>query len=200
MRAFLLGFAAAAAALAGAAEARTINFAEIASASGGFVDLGGARARIIAPEPAEILTRAEQRDGLLLVCDGLRDGCRSRTARARIATDTFLTIFLDEGVSLSRLSFNDHFAGEVSDGTRSVVINGVAYTLSELSNLTLTGQTIVINLDAAAAQRLTLRSFDLSALDAPLPAAGVLMLAGLGGIAFATRRARGNATRRRQTN
>lgn len=200
MRAFLLGFAAAAAALAGAAEARTINFAEIASASGGFVDLGGARARIIAPEPAEILTRAEQRDGLLFVCDGLRDGCRSRTARARIATDTFLTIFLDEGVSLSRLSFNDHFAGEVSDGTRSVVINGVAYTLSELSNLTLTGQTIVINLDAAAAQRLTLRSFDLSALDAPLPAAGVLMLAGLGGIAFAARRARGNATRRRQTN
>ncbi len=192
MRAFLLSLAAAAASLAGAAQARTIDFADLASSNIGLIDLGGARARIVAPEPVEMLTRAEQRDALQFICDGLRGGCRSRTEAVQTPTDTFLTIFLDEGVSLSRLSFDDHFAGEAPAEGRTVSINGIAYSLGELSELTLTGQTIVINLDAAAAQQLTLRSFDLSALDAPIPAAGLLMLAGLGGIGFAMRRRKRN--------
>ncbi len=199
MRAFVLSLAAAAATLAGAAEARTIRLADLALA-GSVIYLGGARVEITAPTFQETLTRAELRDSRLLACDGLRERmCSPRAAATPAATDTLLTILLDEGVALSRLSFDDHFAGEGPDEGRAVSINGVAYTLGELSTLTLTGQAIVINLDAAAAQQLSLRSFDLSALDAPLPAAGLLMLAGLGGIGFATHRASGNATRRRKT-
>ena len=192
MRALVLSVALAAAALAGAAEARTVRLADLAAAAG-MVDLGGARAEITTPNYVEPLSRADLRDALLLNCDGLREKtCRARAPQTRTATETLLTIFLDEGVSLSRLSFDDHFTGEAPDDNRTVSINGVAYSLSELSELTLTGQTIVINLDAAAAQQLSLRSFDLSSLDAPLPAAGVLMLAGLGGIALATRRRKRN--------
>lgn len=190
MRALALSFAVGAAALISVAEARTIKFTDIAGAS--LIDLGGARALIIAPEPAGIVSRAEQRDAFLLICDGLRSACRSRVAPTRTARQTLLAIFLDEGVSLSRLSFDDHFAREGPNESRTAFINSVSYTLSELSTLTLTGQTIVINLDASAAQQLSLRSFDLSALDAPLPAAGLLMLGGLGGIAFATRRRKRN--------
>jgi hypothetical protein len=171
----------------GAAEARTVRFADLA-ASAGPIDLGGARAQITTLPAEAALSRAELRDALLLVCDEPRGGnCRERGARARAQSGAFLTIFLDEGVSFSNLSFDDHFAGEAPDEGRTVSINGIAYTLGELSRLTLTGQTVVINLDAAAAQQLSLRSFDLSALDAPLPAAGLLMIAGLGGIAFARR-------------
>ncbi len=185
MRALVLSFAAAAAALGGAAEARTIRFADLA-ASGGMIDLGGARAEITLAAVEETLSRADLRDALLLICDGPRDAtCRSRAPSERTATDTLLTIFLDEGVSLSKLSFDDHFEGEAPDANRTVFINGVAFRLGDLSKLTLTGQTIVINLDAALAQQLSLRSFDLSALDAPLPAAGFLMIAGLGGLVFA---------------
>lgn len=185
MRALVLSFAAAAAAMTASAEARTVRFADLA-ASGGLIDLDGARAQITLPAIEAPLSRAEMRDALLFVCDGPRGGmCRERGATMRTQTNTLLTIFLDEGVSLSRLSFDDRFAGEAPDENRTVSVNGIAYTLSELSKLVLTGQTIVINLDAAAAQQLSLRSFDLSALDAPLPAAGFLMLAGLGGLVFA---------------
>lgn len=188
MRVILLSIAASAAALMSAAEARTVRFADLA-AGAGLIDLGGARARVT-PLPAEAaLSRAELRDAGLVVCDGPRGGgCRERAARSRTQSGAFLTIFLDEGVSLSNLSFDDHFAGEAPDGSRTVSINGVAYALGELSKLTLTGETVIINLDAAAAQQLSLRSFELSALDAPLPAAGVPMIAGLGGIALAKRR------------
>jgi len=187
MRAILSGFAAAAVTLAGAAHARTVNFAELSAASS-VIELGGARLEIVQPAPLEMLSRAELRDAGLLRCSGLRDAlCGEGPPRARSATQTLLQIYLDEGVSLSNLSFADNFAGEAPDEGRAIIVNGIAYRLGDLSKLTLTGQPVVINLDAAAAQQLSLRSFDLSSLDAPLPAAGFLMLAGLGGIALAKR-------------
>lgn len=191
MRSFLLSFAAALAALGGTAAARTVSMANLISA--GAVDLGGARAEILSPTAPEMLSRADIRDLTPLRCSGPREAtCATIAPQSREATQTLLRIFLDEGVSLSNLSFDDNFTGEAPDAARAIIVNGVAYRLSELSKLTLTGQTVVINLDAAAAQQLTLRSFDLSSLDAPLPAAGFLMLAGLCGIALAMRRPKKN--------
>jgi hypothetical protein len=170
---------AAMAALAGSAEARTISLGDILAQGGGAVR--GAAINIIAPEPLEEFSRAE-----------LRDRAFSRCMESRGSPclfETMLAITLEEGFSLSNLSFNEGFGGK-RDAVQSVIINGVAYRMSDLSELALTSRTIFINLDALAAQNLTLRSFDLEALATPLPAAGVLMLAGLGGIALAKRRSK----------
>ncbi|MDZ7628469.1 MAG: VPLPA-CTERM sorting domain-containing protein [Parvularculaceae bacterium] len=187
MRTFTSVFAAIAA-LAGSAEARTINFSDFLALGGGAVR--GATIEVIEPEPLEEVSRADLRDAGLLKCAGLRDGCAFSALPMRFEGDTTLAITLEEGFSLANLSFNDHFAGESRDASRTVVINGTAYQLGELSKLTLTGQTVLINLDALAAQQLSLRSFEVNEFTTPLPAAGLLMLAGLGGIALAKRRAK----------
>jgi hypothetical protein len=187
MRAFVLRIAAAAAALMGAAEARTVQLGEILAA-GGAIDLDGARAEII-PAVAEIsMSRSEMRDAGFLLCEGPRGShCRSRAITSSPGTDAMLAIYLDEGMSLSKLSFVNHFGGEATVGGLTVSINGIAYAIRDLSELVLTGQRVIINLDDAAAQRLSLRSFEISAFDTPLPAAGFLMILGIGGIALANR-------------
>lgn len=185
MRAMMLSLGAALSALAGAAEARTIDLGDIIAHGGGAVR--GARISVLEPEPAETLLRADARDRALGRCLEPRgapcllvDPSPSRT----FAAETMLAITLEDGFSLRSLSFNEGFGGKRAAG-RTVIINGVAYRMSELSALTLTSRTIFINLDALAAQNLSLRSFDLEALATPLPAAGLLMLAGLGGLSLA---------------
>jgi hypothetical protein len=179
---------AAMAALAGSAEARTISLGDILAQGGGAVR--GAAINIIAPEPLEEFSRAELRDRAFSRCMESRGSpCLFALDQRAPAGETMLAITLEEGFSLSNLSFNEGFGGK-RDAVQSVIINGVAYRMSDLSELALTSRTIFINLDALAAQNLTLRSFDLEALATPLPAAGVLMLAGLGGIALAKRRSK----------
>jgi hypothetical protein len=174
---------AAMAALAGSAEARTINLGDILAQGGGAVR--GARITVIEPEPVETLSRGEIRDRALSRCMEARGNpCRITGEPQAGAGETMLAITLEEGFSLSNLSFNEGFGGK-RDAVQSVIVNGVAYRMSELSELSLSSRTIFINLDALAAQNLSLRSFDLEALSAPLPAAGLLMLAGLGGLTLA---------------
>ncbi len=179
--------AAVALSLFASAAARTVTIGDILSGNGSF-EIAGARLVVTASTPAETLSRAEVRDAALTICSEERGAFCSRRASARLAADdTMLTILLDEGATISNFSFDDAFAGETSEAGRTVILNGIAYQLSELAKLTFAGPAISINLDAAAAQQLSLRSFDLATLDAPLPAAGLLMLGGLGGIAFAKR-------------
>lgn len=185
MRTLTLTFAVAAA-LAGSAQARTIDIGDVLALGGGAVR--GATIEVIAPDPIEELSRSDLRDAGLLACSGLRGACAPSTSLARREGETMLAITLEEGFSLGNLSFDDHFAGEAPAASRTVVINGAAYQLGELSKLTLTGNTVFINLDALRAQQLSLRSVDIEALSTPLPAAGFIMLAGLGGIALAKRR------------
>lgn len=173
----------AAAALTGVAEARTVDLGALIAQGGGAVR--GARITVINPEPVETLSRGEARDRALSRCMEARGiPCLLAREPQAIAGETMLAITLEEGFSLSNLSFNEGFGGK-RDAVQSVIINGVAYRMSEISELALTNRTIFINLDALAAQNLSLRSFDLEALSAPLPAAGLLMLAGLGGLTLA---------------
>jgi hypothetical protein len=185
MRALLLSIAAATAALASFAEARTINLGDIIAQGGGAVR--GAQITVIEPEPVDTLSRGEVRDRALSRCMESRGApcLLARESRA-VAGETMLAITLDEGFSLSGLSFSDSFApGAISRRNPSVIVNGISYTLSELSGLSLSSRRVIIDLDSFAAAGVTLRSFELSALATPLPAAGFLMFAGLGGIAVA---------------
>ncbi|HBK90236.1 MAG TPA: hypothetical protein DDZ68_01050 [Parvularcula sp.] len=174
---------AAVAAFAGSAEARTIKLSDILAQGGGAVR--GARITVIEPETAETLSRGQTLDLALSHCLEARGNPCLRSDRSRAgAGDTMLAITLEEGFSLSNLSFNEGFAGK-RGAAQSVTINGVAYRMSALSDLALTDRTIFINLGALSRAKLTLRSFDLEALSAPLPGAGILMLAGFGGLALA---------------
>ncbi|MFN0024301.1 MAG: VPLPA-CTERM sorting domain-containing protein [Parvularculaceae bacterium] len=184
--------AAIASSLLGAAQARTVVIGDIVNAGGSF-EIAGARLVVTAPAPVETLSRAKSCDAELRICSTERGNFCSRRAPARLADgETLLTVFLDEGVTIRNFSFDDMFAGEAPEADRTVTVNGIAYRLSELAKLSLAGPVISINLDAAAAQQLALRSFDLETLDAPLPAAGLLMIAGLGGITLATRKRKNN--------
>ena len=153
MRSIALTFAAFAA-LAGSAEARTVNLGDILAQGGGAVR--GATINVIAPEPVEAITRGEFRDLALNGCRDLRGSpCYAPRARRTAEGETILAITLEEGFSLSNLSFNQGFIGKREAG-QSVIINGVAYRMSDLSGLALTSRTIFINLDALAAQNLEL--------------------------------------------
>lgn len=180
--------------LAGSAEARPVSFDDILAEGGEAVR--GARINILAPEPAVTLSRGEFRDLALTRCTDFRGnpcyGARARYGASggrAAAGETMLAISLEEGFSLSNLSFNQGFIGKRA-AAQSVIINGIAYRMSDLASLALTDRTIFISLDALAAQGLSLRSFDIEALSAPLPAAGFLMAAALGGIALARRRSK----------
>ncbi len=187
MRAVLLSLAAAVT-LAGPADARTVGLAEFFASGGGAMSVDGARIELTSPSTAafEPLTRGEQRDAALLRCTGPRGQFCVGAQRPERLEDPSLTIIVEEGFSLSKLSFGD-LISETSFTARnpSVIFNGISYSLDELSGLTLEGGRVVINLNSLAAAGLSLRSFEITDLSTPLPAAGILMLAGLGGFAAA---------------
>lgn len=185
MRAILLSIAAASA-LTAPAEARSVSLTDFFAGETGALSIRGARISMTATEPLEMLSRAELRDAALMRCTGPRDNfCGVAPPSGRLQ-GAMLTIFLEEGFSLSKLSFSGLPAESAfSRNNPSVIVNGVSYTLDELSGLTLNGGRVAINLDSLAAAGLSLRSFELTDLSTPLPAAGLLMLAGLGGFAAA---------------
>lgn len=184
MRAVLAGLVVAAS-LASAAEARTITVSELLASNGGMMNVRGARIERVAAAPHQSSARADQRDAALSRCEDVRGSpCRSAPPLERSEGEV-LTIVLEDGFSISDLSFAA--AAGRNAGLRrneTVMVNGKAYTLRELSALTLTGS-IVIDLESAAASGLSLTSFELSALAIPLPGAAFFMLAGLLGIALA---------------
>ncbi len=187
MRAVLLSIAAAVT-LAGPADARMVGLADFFAAGNSAMSVDGARIELTSPSPAafEPLTRGEQRDAALLRCTGPRDQFCFGAPRPERLDDPSLTIIVEEGFSLSKLSFGDLISeGSFTSRNPSVIVNGISYTLDELSNLTLTDGRLVIDLSSLAAAGLSLRSFEITDLSTPLPAAGLLMLAGLGGFAAA---------------
>lgn len=185
MRAILLSIAAAAA-LTAPAEARSVSLTDFFAGETGALSIRGARISMTAPEPLESLSRAELRDAALMRCTGPRDNFCGVAPPSERLQGAMLTIFLEEGFSLSKLSFSGFPAESAfSRNNPSVIVNGVSYTLDELAALTLSGGRIEISLDSLAAAGLSLRSFELTDLSTPLPAAGLLMLAGLGGFAAA---------------
>lgn len=179
---------AAAISLSAAADARTVTVSDLRSSERVMMSVRGARIERAAAAPVSSTSRADRRDAALSRCEDVRgNACLPAPPNERLQAET-LTIILENGFSVSDLSFSR--APGQTDGARrnqTVMVNGRAYTLRELSALTLTGR-IVIDLDHAAAAGLTLTSFELSDLAIPLPAAGLLMLAGLAGIALAIRR------------
>lgn len=185
MRAVLAGLVVAASLVAAAAEARTITVSELLSSDRGTMNVRGARIERVVAAPLQSSSRADQRDAALSRCEDVRGSpCRSAPPLERNEGEV-LTIVLEDGFSVSDLSFAaaaGRHAGLRRNGT--VMVNGRAYTLRELSALTLTGA-IVIDLESAAASGLTLTSFELSPLAIPLPGAAFFMLAGLFGIALA---------------
>lgn len=187
MRAVLSSIAAAVT-LIGAADARMVGLSDFFAAGSGAISIDGARIELTAPSPAsfEPLSRAGMRDAALLRCAGPRGQFCYGGPRPERIDDPSLTIIVEEGFSLSKLSFGD-LISETSFSTRnpSVIVNGISYTLEELSSLTLTDARLVINLNSLAAAGLSLRSFEITDLSTPLPAAGLLMLAAIGGFAAA---------------
>lgn len=185
MRAVLL-ILAAAVTLAGPADARMVGLSDFFAAGGGAMRVEGARIELTSPAPVETLSRADLRDAALLRCAGPRNQFCFDASRRERREDASLTIIVEEGFSLSKLSFGDLISESAfTSRNPSVIVNGDAYTLDELSNLTLTDGRMVINLNSLAAAGLSLRSFEITDLSTPLPAAGFLMLAGLGGVAAA---------------
>lgn len=163
-----------------------VELADFFTAGNGAMSVRGASIDLTTPSPVEALTRAERRDAALLRCAGPRDAfCFSEALPERLE-DPSLTIIVEEGFSLSKLSFGGLASeGSFASGSASVIVNGISFTLDELSNLTLTGGRLVINLNSLTAAGLSLRSFEITDLSTPLPAAGLLMIAGLGGFAAA---------------
>lgn len=185
MRAILLSIAAVAA-LAAPAQARSVSLSDFFAAEAGALNVLGAQLMMTKPESFEALSRAELRDAAPLRCAGPRENFCFAGPPSRPLGGATLTIFVEEGFSLSKLSFGGTSAGKAFGGDNpSVIVNGVSYTLDELAGLTLSGGRVAINLDSLAAFGLSLRSFELTDLSTPLPAAGLLMLAGLGGFAAA---------------
>jgi hypothetical protein len=185
MRAVLLSIAGAVA-FASAAEARVVGLSDFFAAGSGAMSVDGARIELTTPSPVETLSRGEQRDAALLRCTGPRGQfCFGAPPTERLV-DPSLTIIVEEGFSLSKLSFGDLISeSSFTPRNPSVIVNGISYTLDELSGLTLTGGRLVINLNSLAAAGLSLSSFEITDLTTPLPAAGILMLAGLSGFAAA---------------
>lgn len=185
MRAVFLSIIAAVT-LAGPADARTVGLTDFFAAGNGSMSVEGARIELTTPAPVETLSRAEMRDAALLRCTGPRDQFCFGASRPSRLEEASLTIFIEEGFSLSKLSFGD-LISESAFARRNpaVIVNGISFTLEELSSLTLTSGRVVINLNSLAAAGLSLRSFEITDLSTPLPAAGILMLAGLGGLAAA---------------
>jgi hypothetical protein len=184
MRAVLAGFVVAASLIA-AAEARTVTVFELLSSDRVMTTVRGARIERVAAAPLPSFSSADRRDAALSRCEDVRGSpCRPAPLRERSAGEA-LTIILDDGFSVSELSFAAAGRNAVPRRNGTVVVNGRPYTLAELSALTLTG-IIVIDLGSAAAAGLTLTSFELSALAIPPPGAAIFMLAGLVGIGLAS--------------
>lgn len=185
MRAIVLSIAAIAA-LAAQADARTIALSDFFAAGQNVMSVRGARIELTEPTAVELLARAELRDAALLRCTGPRDNfCFSARPPERLE-GSMLTIFVEEGFSLSKLTFGGLTPESAfAPSSPAIIVNGVSYTLDELSGLTLNGGQAVISLDQLAAAGLSLRSFEIADLATPLPAAGLLMVAGLGGLALA---------------
>jgi len=185
MRAVLAGLVVAASLVAAAAEARTVTVSELVSSDRVMTTVRGARIERVAAAPFPSFSGADRRDAALSRCEDVRGSpCRPAPLRERSPGEA-LTIILDDGFSVSELSFAAAGPNAVLRGNERVMVNGRPYSLRELSALTLTG-IIVIDLGSAAAAGLTLTSFELSALAVPLPGAAIFLLAGLVGIGLAS--------------
>lgn len=176
MRKLALTVLSAAAALAGAASARTIDVAEILAANGGavdgtFVDLGDVAIRYSSPEP-EFSADLARSGG------DFRRAVETRAAKA-VGRPVYIEIILKSASKISNFNFSNNARG-------TVLVGGKSYSFADVGDLALKAPVIVVK--SRGDRPLALESFDVAALETPLPGAGILMIAGIAGIGFAMSR------------
>ncbi len=191
MKRIILSVFAALGALAGAASAKTIVLADVIARNGGvpangLIDLG--------PVTIQFFTPAFARD-FFPDEDLARSGGRWRSlqpnsSRVAIAAEraSFTAIHINGDFKITNLKFNDGDPGDMTKTRKTLVVNGVAYHFSKIGGMTLTDSVIVMRRGGSHPSTFTLEAFDIEALATPIPAASILMLAGLAGIGFAMRR------------
>lgn len=156
-----LSLAAAALALTGAASATTIQMSDVmardGAVAGEMLDLGGTAVRFTAFGSPAQLSPAHT------------------------------VISVAPGFSISNLKFNDLAPGRLTATTRTLLVNDVEMRFADIGGLTFRGPMIALGRGGADSTEFELEAFDVEPVVTPLPAAGILMAAGLFGIGFAAR-------------
>jgi hypothetical protein len=170
--------------LAGSASARTVLVTDLLSeqseAAGRSVsDLGDITiyfsTRTPRPRPVEDLAQSPSPS-------------RSATAalsRSRAPSST-ITLVANEKVEFSNFEFSAN--GGALPASGAVMVNGVPYRFSDVGALVVSAPFVTLTQRGGQPFQFALISFDVNELDAPLPAAAFLMLAGLVGIGVAAQR------------
>jgi hypothetical protein len=166
MKHLFIGAAAAAAALVGSASARIIVIADL------LADRNLVGGDMLQAGPVSI-----------------RFGAAAAISARPSAVET--SIFINNGFSISNLRFNDFQPGSLSGSTHTLLVNDVSNRFADVGRFAFAGPVVSLRRGGADPTDVTLEAFDVDRIDAPLPAAGLLMLAGLAGIAFASGRRKG---------
>ncbi len=164
----VLSLVAAAGTLAGAASARTIRIADVLAnsggmAEGGFLDLGEVQVQF-------------------------GNGARLSGAASAPSAAAHTAISVNSGFRISNLRFDDFARGSLTMTGRTLLINNVSQRFADVGGLALSGPVINIGSGGADPTRFELEAFDVEPVVTPIPAAGVLMIAGLAGFGFASRK------------
>jgi hypothetical protein len=188
MKRTLFTIAAAFAALLSAASAKTIVVADVIARNGGvpangILDLGEVAIQFFAPPIASTIE-----DDFAKAVNARATGVNSRRVLIPAERASFTAIYVNGAFKITNLRFNDGDPGSLTSTRKTLMINGVAHHFSKVGGLTLDDAVIVMRRGGSNPTTFSLEAFDVEALATPLPGAGVLMLAGLAGIAFAMRR------------